>query len=197
MPAENVLATVLKICLFLGPYSSLTSRPYVRVGMDLYRWYAGFSPASKVSMMLSQSKKLIWWLPGQLTCSAALEWSYFSAMFQWCLITIASTANCNLHYISLHYCSNHRLNWLELAEAFHQVVREDLQTSLLLVRIQLQLPFYRPPFSSQLQTVRMLEWFLLFTTVECSSQSQMQQSKFQGQMHPLQLLWVARFFQLL
>ena len=104
------------------------------------------------------------------TCSAALEWSYFSAMFQWCLITIASTANCNLHYISLHYCSNHRPNWLKLAEASHLVVREDLQTSLLLVRIQLQLPFYRPPFSSQLQTVRMLEWFLLFTIAECSSQ---------------------------
>ena len=35
---------------------SFTSRPYFRAGLDLYRRYAGFSPASQESAMVSQSK---------------------------------------------------------------------------------------------------------------------------------------------
>ena len=50
------MAIAHKICLFSGLRSSLL-RPHhdVRAGMDLYKRYTGFSPASKGLAMLSQS----------------------------------------------------------------------------------------------------------------------------------------------
>ena len=55
----------------VSPALSFTSYRDVRAGMDLYRQYAGFSPASKGSAILSQSKH---WSGGRWvcrTCSAA------------------------------------------------------------------------------------------------------------------------------
>ena len=58
---------------------SFASGPYVRVGMDLYTRYAGFSPASKGSAMLSQSnhrsggRRVCWTcssVPVYCTCSS-------------------------------------------------------------------------------------------------------------------------------
>ena len=50
------MATALKICSFTGlPSSLLRPDRDVRAGMDLYRRYADFSPASKGSAMLPQS----------------------------------------------------------------------------------------------------------------------------------------------
>ena len=74
MPAENVWPPHSKsACSQLSPPKlSFTSRPGdVCVGMDLYRRYVGFSPASKELGMLSQSKH---WSSGHWvcrTCSAA------------------------------------------------------------------------------------------------------------------------------
>ena len=62
----------IPVQFFLGKIRfPMTPDRDVRAGMDLYRRYAGFSPASKRSVMLSQSKH---WSGGRRvcrTCSAA------------------------------------------------------------------------------------------------------------------------------
>ena len=53
---RECVATGLKIFSFSGLHRSLfTFRPYIRVGINMYRRYAGFSPASNRSAMLSHN----------------------------------------------------------------------------------------------------------------------------------------------
>jgi len=68
---RECVATALKLVIYSfssAPQLSFTSGPYVRAGMDLYRRYAGLSPASKGSAKLPQSKH---WSGGRRVCSAA------------------------------------------------------------------------------------------------------------------------------
>ena len=114
--------------------------------------------------------------------------SWFYNNFHACII-ICLCGECTpllTPYISLHYCRCHELNWLKLAEVSRLMAKQEISTLILLVRMILQLPFYQPPFSGQSQTLTVLGVFLLFTTLEHSFQSQMQQ-----------LLWILQFLQLL
>ena len=86
-----------------------------------------------------------------------------------------------------HYCSYHRQNWLQTAEASQLVVRQTIPTIVLLMRVKLQLSFFQPPFSGKSWTETIWRCFSLFIALECSSQSKMQHSWFRRQMPQLQL----------
>ena len=67
-PAENVWSPCSNLWSAHSQVSaalSFTPGPYVHAGMDLYRWYIGFLPASNGSTILSQSK---YWSGGRQVC---------------------------------------------------------------------------------------------------------------------------------
>ena len=84
------------LLILRSPQLSFTSRPYIRADMDLYRRYAGFSPVSKGSAMLSQSKhwsggcRVCW------TCSAAPELGFCC-----CMLEAASSRSASLTSVYL------------------------------------------------------------------------------------------------
>lgn len=130
-----------------------------------------YSVGSYRSSVVDASWHLTHWDEGR-SCESFLSTLPVAKCVIWHSSCVSSALNssCNLCHISLHCCSYHKLIWLQMAEASHPLVRQELSTLIPSVRVKLQLLFYHPLFSSQSHAVP-LEYFLLFMMLECSFQS--------------------------